>query len=210
MPGWALNSAVDVLLKNEFDQYRERQQAHPLMQQYGISAVPFSHPDLALWRDDNHKKLGACILHKPTNLTICGIVDDIWKNQKTGELHIVDYKSTSTDYAISLDSEYKQGYKRQMEMYQWIFRKLGFAVSSTGYFVFANATKKRPDFNARLEFEMSIIPYEGSDTWVEPAIVAIKKCLDSGQAPESSPTCQYCNYRNMVNGEGMKKQTMFI
>lgn len=43
MPGWTLNSAVDQLLKSEFDIYRERQERHPLMVQYDISAVPFKH-----------------------------------------------------------------------------------------------------------------------------------------------------------------------
>src|SRR3989344_7847128 len=103
MPGWSLNSAVDHLLKNEFDLLREQRRPHALMTNNHIDAVPFSHPDLAVWRDDNHKRIGATTLHKGTNLNICGIVDDIWQNTKTQELYIVDYKSTSTDYKISLD-----------------------------------------------------------------------------------------------------------
>src|SRR6185295_8607473 len=109
MPGWSLNSAVDTLLKNEFDILREQQQAHRLMLFHRIEAVPFSHPDLHLWRDDHNKRLGANTLHKKTNLNICGIVDDIWQNITTKQLHIVDYKSTSTDYPISLDSKWKEG-----------------------------------------------------------------------------------------------------
>src|SRR5260221_3765400 len=67
MPGWSLNSAVDALLKNEFDLLREKQQPHALMVRYNIEAVPFSHPDLAIWRDDYNKKIGATTLHKQTN-----------------------------------------------------------------------------------------------------------------------------------------------
>lgn len=204
MPGWSLNSAVDHLLKNEFDILRRSGQSHELMKKYNINAVPFSHPDLAIWRDDINKKVGASFFHKETNLNICGIIDDIWQNLDTKELHIVDYKSTSTEYPISLDSEYKQGYKRQMEIYQWIFKSLNFPISNTGYFVFANATKNRPVFDARLEFKISIISYEANSSWVEPAIFEIKKCLDSAEIPEPGKTCEYCQYRKTIVAEKIR------
>lgn len=210
MPGWSLNSAVDTLLKNEFDLLREQQKPHELMVKFGIDAVPFSHPDLAIWRDDQNKKVGASTLHKETNLNICGIIDDIWINTKTNQLHIVDYKSTSTDYKISLDSEYKTGYKRQVEVYQWIFKRLGFAISNLGYFFFANASKNRPGFHGKLEFENSIIPYQGDDSWVEGAVVGIKKCLASNEIPESGPNCQHCAYRGLINKESFKTQMSLI
>lgn len=210
MPGWSLNTAVDVLLKKEFDFFRERKQPHKLMQMYDIDAIPFNHPNLYIWRDDHDKRIGASVLHQKTNLNICGIVDDIWQNNKTGELHIVDYKSTSSDYPISLDSKYKEGYKRQIEIYQWIFRNMGFNVSKIGYFLFANATKNRPGFNAKLEFENSIIPYKADDSWVEPVIFNIKKCLDSDNVPESGVSCDYCNYRKVINNQSLKIQTSLL
>jgi CRISPR/Cas system-associated exonuclease Cas4 (RecB family) len=197
MPGFSLNSAVDQLLKNEFDLLRKNKKPHKLMEQYGIDAIPFDHPDLPVWRDDFYQYVGAKFLHQETNLEICGIVDDIWLNQNK-ELLIVDYKSTSTSKQISLEDEYKQGYKRQMEIYQWIFRHLNFKVSDTGYFVFANAGKNRPEFDGRLEFELTIIPYQGNDSWVEPTIFEIKKCLDSDQIPAASENCEYCEYRKLA------------
>src|ERR1035437_984907 len=44
-PGFpfSLNSAVDKLLKKEFDIHRANGEAHPLMKQYKIDAVPFNH-----------------------------------------------------------------------------------------------------------------------------------------------------------------------
>jgi hypothetical protein len=210
MPGWSLNSAVDALLKNEFDVLREQQQPHRLMMFYRIDAVPFSHPELHIWRDDHDNRIGASTLHKSTGLNICGIIDDIWINTKNKELYIVDYKSTSTEYPISLDSKWKEGYKRQMEVYQWIFRKLGFPVSKTGYFLFANATKNRPGFHGKLEFENTIIPYEADDSWVEPTIVEIKKCLDSSELPKAGSACQYCAYRRLISKESLKNQMSLI
>lgn len=197
MPGWALNSAVDQLLKKEFDLLRKNGESHALMKKYNIDAVPFEHPELSVWRDDNYKYVGASVMHEPTNLLICGIIDDIWIGNKEKELFIVDYKSTSTQKDISLDDEYKQGYKKQIEIYQWIFRQKGFNVSDIGYFVFANADKSRPKFDGRLEFETTIIPYKGDDSWVEKAVFEIKKCLDSETIPESKNTCQYCGYRRL-------------
>jgi len=206
MPGWSLNSAVDQLLKNEFDFLRKSGQAHHIMQRYGINAIPFSHPELPIWRDDANKKLGAMFFHKPTNLNICGIVDDIWQNINTQELHIVDYKSTSTEYPISLNSPYKQAYKRQIEIYQWIFKNLGFDVSDTGYFFFVNATKNRPSFDSRLEFNTIIIPHKADQSWIEPIIFEIKKCLDSPEIPEPSKTCEYCKYRKTIIAEKIKQK----
>ena len=210
MPGWSLNSAVDTLLKNEFDILREQKKPHQLMSFYSIDSIPFWHPNLHIWRDDVNKKIGALVLHKKTNFNIHGMIDDIWQNTKTEELHIVDYKSTSTEYGISLEDRYKQGYKRQMEVYQWIFRQLGFKISDTGYFLFANAMKNRPGFNGRLEFETSIIPHKGTDSWVEPVILEIKKCLDSNEIPPSNPDCKYCGYRKLIQDENLKTQTNLI
>ena len=194
MPGWSLNVAVDQLLKKEFDLLRKKGEAHELMKQYNIDAIPFDHPNLADWRDDYHRYVGACVLHKPTNLEVCGIVDDIWIN-KAGELLIVDYKATSTQKEISLEDEYKQGYKRQMEIYQWIYEQMGFKVSPTGYFVFANASKNRPNFDGRLEFAV---------TWVEKAIFDIKQCLESNEIPAANPDCEHCTYRYLIGQEENK------
>lgn len=211
MPGWSLNSAVDILLKNEFDVLREQQKPHRLMVANNIEAIPFSHPNLHIWRDDVNQKIGASVLHKKTNLMIHGMIDDVWQNTKTKELHIVDYKSTSTFGEVSLDGEYKEGYKRQMAIYQWIFRQLGFDVSSTGYFVYANGIKDfGKTFNDKLEFKTSILPYDADDSWVEPTIFKLKKCLDSDDIPESAKDCKYCGYRGLISKESLKSQSSLI
>ncbi len=194
MPAFTLNSAVDFLLKNEFDILRKKGESHALMKKYNIDAVPFEHPDLPLWRGEVNRFSGAKVLDESTNLLIDGLVDDIWVN-KSDELIIVDYKSTSTEKEISLEDEYKQGYKIQMEIYQWIFRKLGFKVSDQGYFVFANATKNRNEFDGRLEFDMSIVGHKGDASWIDKALKNIKKCLLEDKIPEIGDGCEHCMYR---------------
>jgi len=65
-----LNSAVDALLKKEFDYYRERQEPHPLFVEHGIEAIPFSHPDIDAWRDSLRKGIQHSI--PDTNLILTG------------------------------------------------------------------------------------------------------------------------------------------
>lgn len=193
MPGFSLNNAVDALLKKEFDLLRKNGESHELMKKYKIDAVPYQHPELAIWRDDVYRYTGASVLDEDTNMIIQGIIDDVWKDKK-GDLLIVDYKATSTTKEISLEDQYKQGYKRQMEVYQWIFRKLGFKVSETGYFVFANATKNREKFDGKLEFELTIVPHKGDPSWVSPTLKKIKETLMSDVVPKASENCEYCAY----------------
>ena len=192
-PGYPfnLNTAVDILLKKEFDIHRKAKTTHPLMEEYGIDAIPFSHEKMDEWRE-NFK--GVQYLHEPSNFLVTGAIDDIWVNPE-GELIVVDYKATSKDGEVSLDAEWQDGYKRQMEFYQWLLRKNGFTVSDTGYFVYANGRRDLEAFDSKIEFDMKIIPYTGSDDWVEDALMAAKECLSGDTVPEAHADCDYCTYR---------------
>ncbi len=192
---FTLNNAVDVLLKKEFDIHRVKNQAHPMMAAYHIAAVPFDHPNMDKWR---HNFTGIQYLDKSKNLLIYGAIDDVWINQQQ-ELMIVDYKATATDGEITLDTDYRQGYKRQMEIYQWLFRQNGFKVSQTGYFVYANGQKDRQAFDGRLDFTVEIIPYQGDDSWVSGTIDQAYQCLVGKIIPPASSTCSYCQYRQSAH-----------
>ncbi|MGD0976911.1 MAG: PD-(D/E)XK nuclease family protein [Minisyncoccia bacterium] len=202
-PGYpfSLNSAVDALLKKEFDIHRAKGTAHPLMKKYGIDAVPYDHEKIEEWRDS--LKRGITYHFGKTNLMITGGVDDVWVNPK-GELHIVDYKATSKKDEVNLDAEWQIGYKRQMEIYQWLFRKNGFNVSKIGYFVYCNGNSDKEAFDGKLEFDIKVIPYEGDDSWVEKTLQDIHKCLNSDKLPASGPDCDYCKYRSAVRKLGVE------
>jgi CRISPR/Cas system-associated exonuclease Cas4 (RecB family) len=196
-PGYpfTLNSAVDKLLKKEFDIYREKQISHPLMESNGIKAVPFKHDKIDSWRDALHG--GIEYLHTPTNLLLSGGIDDIWVSPD-GQLFIVDYKSTSKAEEVNLDADWQISYKRQMEIYQWLFRKNGFNVSTTGYFVYCNGLTDRVTFSAKLDFDIKIIPYEGNDSWIEAKIIEMHKCLMGPAIPERSADCDFCTYQRIL------------
>ena len=203
-PGYpfALNSAVDTLLKKEFDIHRAKKRAHPLMAAYGLNdVVPYAHEDLDVWRA-NFK--GIRYVHVDTNILVTGAIDDIWCTA-AGEMIIVDYKSTSKEEKVTLDKEWQIGYKRQMEVYQWLFRRNGFKVSSTGYFVYCNGKTDRQAFDAKLEFDIDLIPYTGDDAWVEKSLADIKTCLLSDKLPSPAATCDHCAYRKAARDVQLKK-----
>jgi len=191
-----LNSAVDALLKKEFDIHRARKTSHPLMKEYGIDAIPFEHEKIEEWRDSLRR--GIRYLHEKTNLLVTGGVDDVWVNT-AGELIVVDYKATSKNGEVSLDAKWQIGYKRQMEVYQWLFRQNGFTVAKTGYFVYCNGDADKEAFDGKLEFDIKVLPYEGNDSWVETALTNALECLMSNETPRSSDDCDYCRYVVAVN-----------
>lgn len=197
MPPFSLNNAVDALLKREFDIHRAARSQHPLLKHYGVDAVPFQHPSINFWRDA--LRGGIQFEHKPSNFLVTGGVDDVWLNP-AGELIIVDYKATSKPGEVNLDAEWQIGYKRQMEIYQWLFRQNGFTVSPTGYFVYCNGDADKEAFDGRLEFSLKLIPYEGNDGWVDAALVDAAACLKSEALPEATPDCDYCLYTQAVAG----------
>lgn len=192
-----LNSAVDKLLKKEFDIHRAKNSKHPLMEAYGVDAVPFQHPKLEEWRDAR----GAGITYpaEGTNFLITGGIDDVWVNPE-GELIIVDYKATSKNSEVNIDADWQISYKRQMEIYQWLFRKNGFKVSRTGYFVYCNGNSDKEAFDGRLEFDIKLIPYEGDDGWIDETVIAAHQCLNSDALPPASLVCDFCVYRRGIAG----------
>jgi len=203
---FTLNNAVDALLKKEFDIHRKAQSKHPLLKEYGLDAVPLKDERMTEWRDALRN--GIKYHDKELNLIIRGGIDDIWTNPE-GELIIVDYKATSKadpKAEITLDADWQIGYKRQMEVYQWLFRQNGFRVNDTGYFVYVNGKQDRASFNAKLEFDVTLLPYKGDPSWIPEVLKDLKKCLLSGEIPKPNETCSYCAYRKAAAEADVKSR----
>ena len=196
---FSLNSAVDTLLKKEFDHYRELRKPHPLISENGIDAIPFAHEKLEEWRDSLRR--GIQYHDKATNLIITGGVDDLWITPND-ELIIVDYKATAKNEAVNLDADWQIGYKRQMSLYAWLFKMNGFKIHPTGYFVYANGIMSKPEFANKLEFDISVLPYQIDYSWVEDAIKGAHKCLNAKSIPAPSEECDYCQYYLALTATG--------
>jgi hypothetical protein len=185
IPPFLLNTNTDTLLKKDFDQYRGKE-PHPIMVKAGLShLIPFEHEDMERWEQSIHFGLTPShfnTLHRESNILFGGGLDDVWQNKETGELHIVDYKSTAqmgktpkpldeTFLAPPEDEtkpDYKGSYRRQMDMYQWILARKGFEVSKIGYFLYVDGQHngidgmidKNDPATAWMKFNTAIIPYE--------------------------------------------------
>ena len=224
MPGFLLNTNTDTLLKKDFDAYRGKG-PHPMMVAAGLEHLrPFAHEDIGKWESSlqfgsspNHFNT----IHEETNILFGGGLDDVWENIETGELHIVDYKSTAqmsktpkpldeTFIAPPTDPkqpDYKAGFRRQMEMYQWIARRRGFTVSDIGYFVYVDGQHVGIDgmldqndpATAWMRFQTAVIPFVGDDSWVEDAIYRAKEVLQMTECPPHSKGCEHGAFLEQVN-----------
>ncbi len=193
-PPFQINKAIDELLKKEFDGYRSKGKPHPIMLEFGVEAVPYAHDELDKWRQNF---VGVQALHETTNLLVFGAIDDLWINE-ADELMVVDYKATAKQSEVTLDADWQMSYKRQMEVYQWLLRQNGFKVNDMSYFVYTNGRLDMDGFNDHVEFRTKIIPYKGSDAWVEQTLSDMKTALE-GNMPEVGKAamggdCDFCSY----------------
>jgi len=189
---FTLNVAVDNLLKKEFDTYRANGAAHPIAIQNGLNLKPFQHPDLDTWRN-NFK--GVTAQTEDGKFLITGAVDDIWVDD-AGTLYVIDYKATGRQEAVTSLGEggFYDGYRRQLEIYQWLLRKNGFTVSDTGYWVYVTATQKQDSFDNNLKFEANLVSYTGSDQWIDSVLDSIYTNLNEPEVPGPGDDCDLCRF----------------
>jgi len=113
-------------------------------------------------------------------------------------LTVVDYKAQSNNTPVEtvayLESQYHQGYKIQMDVYVHILRKMKFKVSDTAYFLVCNAIKTPDSFEAKLQFDLTLVPYKTDTLWVEDKITEMKATLESPNVPEINKYCEKCLY----------------
>ena len=98
----------------------------------------------------------------------------------------------SSTFATTRSCSARGGYKRQMEFYQWLLRRQGLPVARRGWFVYCNARRDLASFDARLEFRIKLIPYDGDDGWVGGALGAVRETLRAPEPPAVNGECEYC------------------
>ena len=196
MPGWALNTTVDDLLKKEFDYYRKKKEPHPIFYEYNLNYIPFDHENIDTWR--NSLTGGISYLDADTNIILQGGIDDVWLNLDTQEIIVCDYKAQSTSYEVEkeyyLNGTYHQGYKMQMDIYVYILKQMNFKVSNTSYFMVCNGIKSADKFNAKMDFDIKLIDYQVKTDWIKKKLLDMKKTMDSTEIPERTAHCENCAY----------------
>lgn len=191
-----LNNAVDLLIKKEFDEYRNQQTPHPIQKGIAAGFIASNHPMLNTWRT---LKLGGLTYYNPKhNCTYYGIIDDLWVNEKN-QYVIVDYKSTAKEKPVVELPSWGEGYKRQLSFYNYLLRKNGLKTVNFGFFVYATAITSKNHFNNELKFSTNLIKEEIDDTWTEPVLDEIQSLLKNNIIPDKNKNCNHCLYTESIN-----------
>ena len=196
-PPFTLNNAVDALMKAEFDRYRAAGEPHPLFATVSLDAVPFRHAELDRWR---HNFTGVRWLDAETGWTLCGAVDDLWQSP-TGSLIVADYKATART-EMPTPATLFGSYRRQMDVYQFLVRRQGFAVENRGWFVYTNGDGRAGAFGDKLCFSTALVPYDGNDAWVLDAFRRAVALVAQAAPPPAHPDCEFCGYVAGAAGAG--------
>jgi len=182
---YALNIAVDVLLKKEFDSYRAKNEPHPLLVANNISAKLFPNQSLLnQWRSNFS---GIRYYDSELDATLFGAVDDILEFPD-GKLAVLDYKSTGAKVPKIYDR-----FQLQMDTYTFLLEKNGFSTTKKGYLAFY-IVNKEDGFEDRLPFkkELHEIDTDPSDVYkiFKEAVTLLRK----NTPPLHSQDCELCRW----------------
>jgi len=187
---YALNTAVDTLLKQEFDIYRAKGESHPLLLASRIPAKLFSNQNLLnQWRSNFS---GIRYYDSELEATIFGAVDDILEFEDK-KLAPLDYKSTGSSAPNVYDR-----FQLQLDIYTYLLEKNGFSTPRKGYLAFYIVDKEN-GFGDRLPFkkELHEIDTDPSDVYelFRDAVTVLKKDVP----PPHSPDCSYGKWLKAVS-----------
>ena len=59
-----------------------------------------------------------------------------------------------------------------------------------------NADRNYANFNSKLNFTTTLIPYQTNTSWIDEKIIEMKKTLDSETVPEINKYCERCMFLN--------------
>lgn len=181
-----LHNEIDRRWKREMDQYRIKNEPHPLMVKYGIDAIPLNIARIYDWRD--HRTGGIHYIDQERAIVLGGVIDDLLLNAN-GEIIILDFKTTEKN-----DFMVRKNNKRQVSFYAYLLKNNNFNVHDVGYLVCSRVIKNNSFFGQRLDFESTILSSEIDDSWVEHTLEGIRNCLNQSELPAPSKYCDVCKF----------------
>lgn len=182
---YTLNMAVDFLLKEEFDEYRQKDEAHPLISENNIPARLFPNQELLnKWRN-NLRGIG--YYDNKLNATLFGAVDDIlqFSNNKLAPL---DCKSTEGKVAKVYDH-----FQLQMDVYTYLLEKNGYSTPGKGYLAFY-VVDKGSGFNNRLPFKKELHEIKTDPSYVKNLFKDAVTVLNRKTPPLHSSDCKFAHW----------------
>lgn len=191
---FALQNAIDALMKKEFDEYRLRGEAHPLMRGLSGDLVPFADARLDEWRDYT-KALRAP--HPASGLTMYAVIDDLWLSRTDGSIHVVDYKTHGPEEPFSLTAGWGPTYAKQLDFYAQTLMNSGvldMPISSTAYLVTEQPIRSAERFDGVLQFEAEVVAHTCDPSWIDDVLRRLAECLESDSPPAPAPDCKFCRF----------------
>ncbi len=188
---YALNSAVDALLKEEFDTYRAKNLPHPLLKENHIKAHLFGNQKLLnQWRNN---LAGIRYFDENLNATLFGAVDDVLEFDN-GQIAPLDYKSTGSTAANVYDR-----FQLQLDTYTFLMEKNGYKTPHKGYLAFYIVDKSR-GFIDRLPFRKEIVEIETNPHEVHEIFKDAVNILKHPQPPAHSSDCAFKKFLDGAGG----------
>lgn len=179
---YALNAAVDLLLKQEFDTYRKKGILHPLISSHNIQAKLFDNQQLLNeWRN-NFK--GIRYYDPELEATLFGAVDDVLEFPD-GKLAVLDYKSTGARQANIYDS-----FRLQMDTYTYLLEKNGYTTSGKGYLAFY-IVNKDDGFGGSLPFRKELKEIETNPDRIHELFKQAVELLKDDNPPSHAKDCKF-------------------
>ena len=186
----ALNVAMDMLLKAEFDEYRARTKPHPILMEYRIPAKLFGDlPKLQEWR--NNRK-GLRWTDPATGHTLFGAVDDVLEFPDR-TLAVLDYKSSGANEITIYPS-----YQLQLDVYTFLLQKMGYKTRPKAYLAFFMAVKDG-GFNGHLPFRGEVKEVETEPERVYELFQQAAEAAQSDRMPSSGEECDLCRWFDEAN-----------
>ena len=185
---YALNSAVDGLLKEEFDTYRAKNLPHPLIKdlpvQIGNNVRVHLFPNQKLLNQWRNNFAGIRYFDPDLQATLFGAVDDVLEFED-GKIAPLDYKSTGSTTANVYDR-----FQLQLDTYTFLMEKNGFKTARKGYLAFYIVDKSR-GFIDRLPFRKEVVEIETNPSDIYEIFKDAVGCLRASTPPPHSSDCQF-------------------
>ncbi|GBD33809.1 hypothetical protein HRbin34_00103 [bacterium HR34] len=187
---YTLNSAIDQLLKAEFDECRIQNKIPEIIQEKGIKAHLFPNQQLiSQWRSNFS---GLRYYDEKLDAVLFGAVDDILEFED-GSLSPLDCKSTGGNVANVYDR-----FQIQMDIYSYLLERNGFKTNGKAYLAFYIVDKSDGFGDAKLSFKKELHEIETKTDDVPDIFSdAIKVCRQNS-IPNHSPECEFGKWYKKV------------
>ena len=182
---FALNNAIDGLLKAEFDEHRAAGTLPAVLAGLEGRARLFTDVErLQTWRNNFR---GVRWTDPGSGHTLFGAVDDLLEFED-GSLAVVDYKSTGSAAPTIYSS-----YQLQMDVYTFLLQRLGFRTAPRSYFAFFLVVKD-DGFECRLPFREELVEVTPEPGRVPGLFARAVALAQADERPAAGAACDLCRW----------------